>query len=261
MMLTGMTRALPRTNFNSSRLVRFLADLTLIETNAPGHAFAERLGVWLDFNDAIALSSTHAKMAAGDDRKSASTPSADAARIDSHVTRVRTELVQSITRSCTPHAGQTRPRLPIPESGAPFEIATDYEPYRRFYLAHQREMEIKGRSLRELVRDVLAQSSQTLKKLATLDAALDEILSDRESKLLASIPALLEKRYLQRLRTYRETLLGTQQTIDPESWLKTGGWLAGFCQEMQIALLAEADVRMQPVVGLIEALKKENGNH
>jgi hypothetical protein len=261
MMLTGMTRALPRTNFNNSRLVRLLADLALIEANEPGHAFAEQLGLWLDFNDAIALSSVHAKIAIQVDARGAALTTADGVRLDLYATRVREELVQSITRSCSPASGQTRPRLPIPESGAPFEIATAYEPYRRFYLAHQREMELKVRTLRVKVRNALAQSSPTLGKLATLDASLDEILSDRESKMLASIPNLLEKRYAQRLKSYQESMSSMQQGMDTESWMKTGGWLAGFCEEMQATLLAEADLRLQPVAGLLEALKKENGIH
>ena len=46
-----MTRAPTRTNFHSSRLIRVLADLAMMETSEPGTAFAEKLALWLDHND------------------------------------------------------------------------------------------------------------------------------------------------------------------------------------------------------------------
>ena len=36
--------------------------------------------------------------------------------------------------------------------------------------------------------------------------------------------------------------------------MKQGAWLSRFCNELQTVLLAELDVRLQPTVGLIEAL-------
>ena len=54
-----MTRALPRTNFHSSKLIRCLADLTIVDAVEPGNAFAEKLGLWIHFADAIKLSAVH----------------------------------------------------------------------------------------------------------------------------------------------------------------------------------------------------------
>jgi hypothetical protein len=52
-----MTRVLPRTNFHSSQLIRCLAELDLLESAEPASDFADELGQWMHFTDAIALSS------------------------------------------------------------------------------------------------------------------------------------------------------------------------------------------------------------
>lgn len=256
-----MTRALARTNFNSSRLVRYLADMELAETTAPGHAFAERLGQWLDFNDALALYAVLNPGAAG----LAALPSSGAKSVTRETVnavfaRVRTDLAHSITQSCSPGGGG-RIKLPTPESGAPLEIAAHYEPYRRFYLAHQRDMETKLRPLRATVREALGKMSPALAKLAALDAAFDEILFEREGRLLATVPALLEKRFGQLLQEHQQAIVDSQDVDDPATWMQAGGWLAGFCRELRGVLLAELDLRLQPTLGLMEAFSNETTKH
>lgn len=257
-----MTRALPRTNFNSSRLIRFLADLSVVDAAEPGHAFAERLGRWLDFTDAIALFAVHNAGTAGPQSdKPSGQQSVESVAVGEEFARIRTALVNSITQSCSPTVGQTRIKLPTPVLGVPIEIAAAYEPYRRFYLAHQRDIDLSVRPLRANVRQALSTVSPALKKLADLDAALDEILSDREGKLLAKLPLLLEMRFEQRLKTHRQMLVDTQQADSPALWMQAGGWLRGFCTELQTVLLAELDLRLQPTVGLIEAFSSEISVH
>lgn len=253
-----MTTALPRTNFNSSRLTRLLADLAVVDAPAAGHAFAERLGLWLDVNDAITLYSAHeaigARPAAGNGATTAH------ASVAAEIARVRNNLTNAITKSCSPNAGETRIKLPTPKAGVPLEIVVAYEPYRRFYLAHQRDIELALRPLRAQVREAIAQSSPALRKLAALDAALDTILGERESHLLSMVPTLLQRRYDQRLlehrQTYQQTSASADDVDDPATWMQPGGWLAGFCKELQDVLLAELDVRLQPILGLMEAFNE-----
>ena len=52
-----MTRALTRTPLHSSRLMRVLADLALMDAAQAGTAFAEKLGQWMNLGHAIALHS------------------------------------------------------------------------------------------------------------------------------------------------------------------------------------------------------------
>ena len=53
-----MTRVPTRTHFFSSRLIRILSDLAILEAVEPGAGFSEKLGLWVDYSDAIALSNT-----------------------------------------------------------------------------------------------------------------------------------------------------------------------------------------------------------
>jgi hypothetical protein len=82
-----------------------------------------------------------------------------------------------------------------------------YEPYRRFYLAHQGEMESCVRSLRTSVRQALSRASTTLKQLAALDEALDKILCVRQRQLLSTVPLLLERRFEQLLKARQQPLV------------------------------------------------------
>jgi hypothetical protein len=259
-----MTRALPRTNFNSSRLIRFLADLDSVDAAEPGDAFAERLGLWLEVTDAISLS---AALNAGGTRLPAAPEApadgAAAARmaIGEEFARKREALVNSIARSCSPEAGEGRIKLPVPKAGVDIEAAAAYEPYRRFYVAHQRDMEANIRPLREKARQALAQAAPALRKLAALDAVLDKVLSAREGQLLLTVPLLFEKRFTQLLAAHRQRLAASGQEDKPETWLQAGGWLADLGKELQALLLAELDLRLQPAAALIEALSNEVSRH
>ena len=137
------------------------------------------------------------------------------------------------------------------------ELAAAYAPYRRFYEAHQRDMDLSVQALRINVREALAKASPRLRKLADLDAALEKILRDRESKLLSKVPVLLKKRFENLFKEHQQKLVDTQQADNPAGWMQAGGWLARYCNDMQMLLLAEVELRLQPTVGLIEACNEE----
>jgi hypothetical protein len=266
-----MTRASPRTNFNSSRLIRFLADLSIADAAEPKQEFAERLGQWFDFADAITL---HAALNAGvvgssPVRSGGETAVAavvgagtgtPALAVADELARVRAALTASITKSCAP-GSEGRIRLPLPKPGVAIGVAADYEPYQRFHVAHQREMEVSIRPLRGKAREALARVSPALRQLATLDAALDRMLGERERRLLATLPAHLERRFGQLFAAHQQRLSESRQPDDPAQWMQPGAWLADFCTELQQALLAELDLRLQAAVGLIEAFSNEAKKH
>ena len=102
--------------------------------------------------------------------------------------------------------------------------------------------------LRDRVRQVLAHGAEPLPQLAALDAAFSAILLEREGKVLARIPSLLESRFNSLLQQYRDPAAAASAR------LADGTWLAPFCADIQSVLLAELDLRLQPVRGLIEAL-------
>jgi hypothetical protein len=255
-----MARALTRTNFNSSRLIRVLADLAMVDTAGSGSAFAEKLGLWVGFTDAITLRAAHdSGLQSLSDMPSGQSSVARQA-VAEEFTQVRTSLVQSIVHIHSANGPRTRIALPSPKVGVSYDDAIAYEPYRRYHRAHQRDMELQVRPLRTKVREVLANASPALKQLAELDAAFDGILSERESKLLSTLPSLLEKRFKQLQKAHQLTHVDSQTADAPDLWMKPGGWLARFCGELQAVLVAELDIRLQPVEGLIEALKNNIEN-
>lgn len=218
-----MTRAPTRTPFHSSTLIRVLSDLTLLDSAEPGVTFAERLGEWLSLPDAIAL---RAVLTASPPARVAGT-APGALRED--LARTQAALVKSIR-----------------SSQVPAELASHFDAARRTYVAHQREMELAIRALRANARAVLAKTSPALARLAALDGVLDGVLSERESKLLAHMPSLLDKRF-QQLRQEHP------QPNPPAPGSSHATWPNRLWQELQTVLLAELDIRLQPALGLIEA--------
>lgn len=259
-----MTRVLPRTNFHSSKLIRCLADLAIVEAVEPENAFAEKLGLWIHFADAITLSAVHNDSIAStpkmQPKSQSDTHSAARAAAGIEFDRIQASLINSIMKSCSPNLGKTYITLPTPKLELPMDLAAAYAPYRRFYDAHQRDMELSIQPLRINVREALAKASPRLRKLADLDAALERILRERESKLLAKVPALLKKRFDQLFKAHQQMLVETQKADNPAGWTKAGAWLARFCNDMQTLLLAELELRLQPTVGLIEALIETSNN-
>lgn len=254
-----MTRDLPRTNFHSSKLIRCLADLGIVNAALPENTFAEKLGLWVHFTDAIILSALLNDSIAGPRKMHSDTQSAVPVAVRVEFDRILLGLANSITKSCSPNLGKTQKELPVPKLELPMDLDAAYAPYRRFYDAHQRDMELRIQPLRVNVREALAKVSPALKKLADLDAAFEAILRDRESKLLSKVPGLLKRSFEQLFKTHHQTLVDTQQADNPGCWPQAGAWLR-FCNELQTLLLAELEFRLQPTLGLIEAFNKEIHN-
>ena len=248
-----MTRVLTRTHFHSSRLLRILTDLSDVGVPAPGMAFAEKLGLWVDYTDAIALYAVHSASTfeAGESHEAEQVDIAD------DFARIRASLEQQIARTAAPKRGQSGVELPMPQADMPADLNGAYEPYRRYYLAHQRDMDLSVPPLRSRVREKLATLSPALQQLAALDGTFENILNEREAMLLAKLPQILKKRFAHLRQLHQQSLVDTQQVDRPEQWMQPGAWLARFCNELQTVLLAELDLRLQPAVGLLEALQHE----
>lgn len=228
-----MPRALTRKHFHSSKLIRVLSDLALVEACEPGTAFAEDLAQWLNLDDAITL---HAVLAAGATPPSARSGASEKTNLTAQFTHLRDGLATV--------------DWPVPATAS-------YEPYRRAYSAHQRDMEASLRPFRLQVREVLARTSPTLAKLAALDAVFDKSLCERERQLLSTLPALLAKRFELLRQAHQPSPADTPDTVNPLSPQMPPAWLTRFGQEMQAVLLAELDARLEPTLGLIEAYNLE----
>ena len=245
-----MTRSLPRAHFSSSRLVRFLTENAMVDAARVEGDLGQKLGDWLNFRQAIAL---HGMLNPVDPpvqpvhRRRVALMTGDA--LSRHVEKVRAQLEQSILQGAPPGSGLARVDMPPAALDEPIEPKTAFEPYRRFYSAHQRQMDATIRALRAQVRVQVAQSSAALQQLAALDAAFDPILCEREASLLAKVIKMHEKRFVQVLKTHMK------QQADASS---ANAWLMPLRQSLRSALLAELDTRMQPTLGLLDAFKQEN---
>lgn len=239
-----MSAFLPRTGFNSPSLVRFLAGLAVAEVPESKQSLAERLGHWLDLGDAIALSGALAVVRPSPDAPAAAAGAGAVAELAELVelARVRDELTAAIAADAAAGGGQTgRPRVPLPADGP--AGSADFLPYRRYCLARQRDMEAALVPLRARLRAALAARSPALASLAAIDAALEKALAERERVQLGALPFLLEKHFERLRRNAAER----GDAGDP------GGWLARFRRDLRQALLAELDLRLQPLLGLAAA--------
>ena len=271
-----MTQGLPRTRFNSAGLVRVLAELAVADPADPKQTFAERLGEWLDLKAALALYSALNATAAD-----ALPRAAPVAALHAELARVRGELSGAVAAAGAQQPGGTNLALPAPLPNASIADAADFTPFHRYYLAHQRAMAAAVGPLRAGVRAALGRQSAALRQLAALDAVMEQALSPREASLLATVPVLLGKRFAQLFEAHQrahETAASDRPqhegaglvdpgsaaaadappADDPARWMQPGAWLARFCAEMQRVLLAELELRLMPVVGLLAALDTES---
>jgi hypothetical protein len=278
-----MTRALPRASLYSASLVRFLTENAMLAPARQAEDVGQKLGDWLDFRQAIALHGVLNPETAPP--QPSATPPNHVRRmaliapeaLARHVDKMRAQLVESITRGAPAGSGLARIDMPAPVLDEPVEIKIAFEPYRRFISAHQRQMESSLRSLRAQLRLQLSQRASAGQQLAALDAAFENILAEREAALLGKTCKLLEKRFVQALKAHMqaqdqavpvtlaaETAFATDKATDdidaiapaPNAPPKAhpSSWLMPFRQTIRQALLAELDTRLQPTLGLLEAL-------
>lgn len=246
-----MSRTARPTHFDRSTLVRRLAGLAAPSRKIPpAAAIGTQLGEWIDFNDAMTLfSALH-------DSKTAvvsGVPDVGVARdLGDLLARERAALMETIRAGIRPGA-RTRIKWPaLVASETPLEIVADFAAYHRYYQAHQREMDVRVGTLRAAVRNTITARVPSLRQLTALDAAFDKVLGPRERDLLAQVPFLLEKRFVQ-LRESRPA--EAPDTI--AAWMQPRGWLATFARDMQGVLMAELEMRLQPIIGLIATLSNK----
>lgn len=212
-----------QTSLTGSALVRLLEALsdTRVRVRDARTGFTDGLVQWVGWADAIALSAVLERPpgAAG----------VSEAGLDERAecNRIRASLTQAAARAMTPTGHSA------------MEASVGFGSLRKRYVTQQHAMEVAIGALRERVRAELAARSPELARLAALDAVMAQVLNVQERRLLATVPGLLEK-YYRRLR-------------DEGS----GNWVTLLMQDMHTVLLAELDLRLQPVEGLIDALDKD----
>lgn len=219
-------------SLTDSRIVRYLTELAVSDATVSHQHFVSHLGNFIDFSGSIALSLAHEELPklifqSGELSKEA---------ITDNFFKVRRSIVHAIVQSFIPSDDYQRIKLPVPNT-APMT----FDLYQRFYLAHQRELDFRIQNLQLEVRASVSGISLELAQLSSLDVTLNNTLAAHVNRLYAVIPLLLEKRF---------TLLLSDLKIQPDKRLEQ------FCNELQGLLLAELELRLLPVIGLIDALNE-----
>jgi len=199
-----------------TRLLARLADAPPVDVRP---AFAERLGHWLSWTDAISLSTA---LNAGPSDV-APPRSRGLGGDEADFQRVRAALSASIAAG--PDDAEASP--------------TDFSPYRRHCAARQQAMLEAVGALRQRLRDALTRRSAALARLAALDAVMDQALAPHERRLLALVPLRLQSHFDRMARAAGD---------DPR-------WTATFRDDMDHVLQAELAHRLLPAQGLLDALR------
>jgi len=220
-----------RTGVTGSTLVRLLARLADNDVPESKQAFADRLSQWLGWTDAISLSAA----LSGSPAAARSGAAADASTERAQCARVRSAAASAIAEDMRGAAMDT-------------DTTTGFSPWRQRYLARQQAMATSIGALRGRLRETLAARSPAMARLAAVDAVMEQVLGAHEHRLLATVPALLEKHF----KRLRPADPAPDAPDHPE--VQPRAWLDVFGQDMQSVLLAELDIRLQPVEGLLEAL-------
>jgi len=236
-----------RTPLTGSSFVRTVAALAETPTPATPDAFAQRLAHWVDWTHAFSLS---AALGDGVDRSAAPAFGGTAALAadERELARVRAALQKAIADA---PAGGPEPRRvgrPLAGAVAATDMPADFATYRQRYTRCQLAMETQIVPLRRRLRSSLADRSPALAKLAELDTVMEQVVGAQERALLASLGARLEPRFDALRGVARDAPIGTPS--------QPGPWLDRFAQEMRQLLLAELDLRLQPVEGLLQACRQ-----
>lgn len=229
-----------------SPLVRTLSDLCNVSGDASRQRlFATRLGSLIDLPDSITLAGQLANLSSSEFRPDVvSTDGLRKAFLEG-----RAHIIRSILRACHPGPSASKIRLPEITAETPAEEALDPAPCIAFYIAQQSELDYKVRRLHQQIRGDAAGLSPRLARLAALDGALAEAVGGGLRKHFGVVPALLGQHFDALSEEYRASLKGGEH--DGAAWLT---WRKRLHRDIRNLLLAEADTRLLPALGLIEAL-------
>lgn len=218
--------------------IRLLARVVDADVRPSGVAPSQRLGQWIDWTRAIALSR------ALDRPLDPPPPMPRGGDPDAEAAQARRALEARIGE----HEAWERA---MPDTGA----VDGFAGLRKHYVALQHAMQSATGRLRGGLRDRLSAGTPGQARLAELDALMEQVASPREQQLLAAIPALLADRYAC-LQRDAEAARAVDDLLAPAN---PGGdaWRQAFRHDLQHLLLAELDVRFLPIDGLLAALRNQ----
>ena len=253
-----------------ARLVNLLSDTSRPDQGTFRNNFAERLGEMFHFRGTVELAAVLDAPSRGPFNPSGQ--SAGAVR-DAFLV-VQGDLVRFIAKSFLATSARVQNRLPNAEAlhahcctagifpknseKKSKPCAVLFDPYLKFYVNRQRTIDIKVRRLRAEIRHMISGMSPELADLGRLDQALEDSIAGAPQESLAKIPSFLEKRFGQLLDSHWHEIPDDPGPEDLEPWMAPGGWISAFCSDMRELLFAELEVRLQPVMGMVESLPRQS---
>ncbi|WP_180734581.1 DUF3348 domain-containing protein [Paraburkholderia sp. PGU19] len=251
-----MVQAPQRTAVSGPTLVRLLARLTAADVPASSQSLSDQLSQWLGWTDAIALST-----ALNSAPPAVASGARGAGSVEHECARVRASLADAIAGDSMLAPRRRRSAAHAQNAQQP-EAEANYADFRQCYLALQQTMETRIGGLRGRLRSMVAAQTSDMTRLAVVDAIMERSLGARERSLFGAVPGLLSGHF-ERLRQAAQDEQDALDTVattatSAESQVaaaRPGAWLDVFRKDMQSVLLAELDIRFQPVEGLLAALR------
>jgi len=261
-----MARESHRTPPTGSAFIRLLASMTDAQAPASPDDFAQRLTQWFDWTHTMSLSTALSEGSVPPATEVGRFIKGTAPDDEREHARVKATLARQIDQACSGTVA-ARPRATVVSPLQPtLEEMLDIGSHRRRYAACQQAMDAQIGPLRRRLRATLSGQSPALARLATLDGLMEQVVGAQERVLLSGVPALLERRFEQLRRAHEERRF-EQQSIAasdqpgivpqamplPMPLPVSLPWLDHFRRDMNALLLAELELRLQPVEGLLDA--------
>ncbi len=218
--------ALLRPESLSSLLQQWRAASSATLANTP--PASQRLGAWLGWAQAIELSQVLATPVGKASQPSVRVEASSWAKAE--LARVHAELTESF---------KAFPDVPFQDAQAAEKDALFKNllaPYLQHFSLQERVIESRLSTLRGQLRARLSRASDALGRLALLDETMERALAAPQSRALTAMSALLE------MRAHKHF------SADPLHWR------AHLNTDVERLLQAALDQKLQPVLGLIEAL-------
>ena len=220
--------------------IRLLARVVDADAVPSGVAPSQRLGQWIDWTRAIALSRALDRPLDVPPPAPGGDPQADAAR-------VRSALEARIVD------GDAWGRA-MPGDGD--HATAGFADARKHYTSLQHAIQAATGQLRGNLRDHLAGRGAAQARLAALDAVMEQVASPREQQLLAAVPGLLADRFAS-LQRQDEAGCDAEDLLAQATPAGDAAWRHALRQDLQDLLRAELDVRFLPIDGLLAALRNQ----
>ena len=259
-----MPEAQTRAPVPGAALARLLARMSGLDATPPTQSPAERLGDWLEWPRAVALSRALDGDPAGDGHRAVdgpgqadpapggdTEPGADAGPSDAsddggddsliaECQRLRAALGAAIADEARDWTLPLHPRRGEDGHGA----AAGAGAVQRHCRNLQHDMQAATGRLRGELRERLALREGGAARLAAVDAVMEGLLASREHALLAPVVPALVARFESLHARHGE---GAAQPVTT--------WRANFRSEARQVLLAELDLRFHPIEALLAALR------